>query len=637
MLLTLIFIFLYTSLAYIIWIRKSALVNNIILKISLSWVVGYYLTTFIIFLTSTILVNFTSGVLEKSSLLLLLAMVICAFFYRKDYKNLFRSKIKTDALIDIAIAFSLFMISLFLFIPHLQTVDGEIRRSPVYWDFGIHATLIQNFVFGDNYPPQNVSFSGFPLAYHFFWYFSCAIYASLGLGLTGSFNLLSIVSFLCLLLTLYGLAIEFFKSRSIGLVTIVLTITSGSLRFLHDVQQFENLGLPKFILSILNNKTHPYFFSLLPNDPFGYNGNMFNIFYFIEERQLIFPIIFLLFALIIILKRKILNKKICFIMGIFMGLFVQWHLYITLMILPVLITHLLPPHSRKKTLIMLIGYGLVLGAYYVYFRSLTNSEWFLPAISKFPAVNFDFPTMPKTYPLSLLNAIGYYLFAYGLKTVFFFCGMYLLWKTKKQFLLLFASIIIPTFILINSVQLSPLSIYDNHKWLKPLNVVMDIIVAFTLVKLYLMAKYELYRLTLIFLSFFLVLGGFIELMPYVNSQPTVYVGNESSETISSIRQYTKPQAVFISSKDKILLFAGRKIFLSSNMIIGDFHLNTKKREEIISQIYQASSRDNFCALTAKYNIDYVEYDESLTSLNLSTILKTPSFIDVAKNCHQESK
>lgn len=114
--------------------------------------------------------------------------------------------------------------------PHLDLREGIIYTSPAYWDFQWHAPLIQNFVHGDNIPPQNESFAGMPSTYHFFWGFLVAIYSATGLDLVLGINYISIVSLFFLLIAIIGFGEELFKLLRIGILALLLTITSSNYR-----------------------------------------------------------------------------------------------------------------------------------------------------------------------------------------------------------------------------------------------------------------------------------------------------------------------------------------------------------------------------------------------------------------------
>lgn len=613
MLLSILLVFLYTSLTYFIWTPKVPFIKNKILKISFSWFLGLFFSTMIIFLFANLLTLLTTQVLQKASLIYILFLVLTALlFYRNNYlvllNKILHFKFSKNNLIDIFVIVICFSLSVIIFLPHLAYKDGKIYRSEIYWDIQWNIQPIQNFIHGDNFPPENESFSGFPLTYHYFYWLATAIYGALGLNIAQSVLYLSVCSFFFVLLSIYTSCEELFKSRLIGIVTILLTLTTGSLRFIYDLGSEPLLQL---IRTILTNNSHPGFASMLEEygNPFGYNGQMFNMFYFIAERQIIPAVIYLIFALFIFIYRKHLSFVTSLIYGMVLGLYFQWHLFATVALIPSLLILFVFANERKKTLGILLGFGLIVGLNYLYFLTLMGSDWFYPNVIHYPQINFNFPTMDNYYPFSIINAVKYYLFAYGLKIPFIILGLYYIWKNNRSLFIPFVSIIISLFILTNTIQLSPATIYDNHKWLRTLNVLLDIIIAYLYIRLLQKIKIKFVQIVIFLAIILLTLSGLIELIPFLYSKPVIYFGNENSNIVQTIRNTTKPKSVFISKQYTNLHLAGRRLFLgaSGSLNIG---LDFNRRKQIIKDIYETNSLENFCNLTKIYKIDYVEFEQN---------------------------
>ncbi len=448
--------------------------KSFILNFSFSWFCAQYLLILFLFLSSNFLKFFgLNNVLQKSLIIFIFLMLISSKKILRNFTLIIR-KIKIKVSFDKTLVFSfIFLFSIFFYKPHLKLKDGNIYTSPVYWDFQWHAPLIQNFAFGDNFPPQNESFAGIPITYHYFWGLLVAIYVSTGLDIVNGINFISILTLFFLFTTIIGVGEELFKSKIIGLIAIILTITSSSFRFIYDLQLNSSAILFLTIKKIMLNTNHP----------FGYNGNMFNMFYFLAERQMVFGIIFLLCYIVLVFKKEKFSNQLIILFGILTGLFFWGHLFITIMVFCSLLFLFLFNIKDKKISLFLLSFFLVFLIVVLFYKIFTYSQWFHPEIKNYPKINFNFPTMEEEYPFSIVNSIKYYIFGYGIKIIFVIIGIYLLFKENKNLFLIFLSIIIPTFILINTIQLSPLSIYDNHKWLKPMNVILDLLTAFTIYKL----------------------------------------------------------------------------------------------------------------------------------------------------------
>lgn len=617
--------------------------NNTYLILSFSWFCGQFIITLLIFLSTLMLSLKFSGALQKTEFIISLSLVILLFINLKKIIRIKKYiKFNKQFLFKLFILLFVLLFSYLFYAPHLKINNGIIYTSPVYWDFKWHAPLIQNFAYGDNFPPQNESFSGMPQTYHFFWGFLVSIYDIAGLDIVSAINLISILSLFFLLTSVIGLSEEFFKSTIAGIISVLLIITSSSLHFIHYFISNFHGNLISFMTGIITNTNNPYFFSFINGNPYAYNGTMTNMFYFLAERQMVIGIIFLLFFVFIIYKRSSMPNNILVIIGILMGTFFLWHLYITIMVICSFCFLLIFDNNRKKTLILFLPFGLIFFLNLVYFRQVTDSIWFTQDIKSFPKLNFNFSTMDWEYNSSIfnvLNIINYYSYAYGIKLIFILIGLIFLRNNNKKAFIIFLSIIIPSLILINTIQLSPLSIYDNHKWLRPMNFIIDLLTGFTFYKVFIFKKSQRYLYLGVLPFILLTLSGFIELMPFLNSKPNNKYAVYTSPLIKKIRQQTKPKSVFLSPNIREIQLAGRKVFLGdySGQELG---LNTNLRKKIINDIYYSKNITYFCGVVKKYNIDYVEGDIS-KALNNNSIIKFTSpdgekqkrsFVDVYATC-----
>lgn len=613
------------------------LFNNIaksrLLKLSFSWFCGQFIITLLTFLIAVILNLLFSNVLTKAVVITTLILIILLIIISKQINHLILNTTYTTSIVKILILLLIFIFSWFFYSPHLTVKNGTIYTSPVYWDFKWHAPLIQNFVYGDNFPPQNESFSGLPQTYHFFWGFLVAVYSAAGLGLISAVNFISILSLSFLLISVIGLSEELFDKIAPGLISILLIITSSSFHFVHYFLNNSHLNIGQLMLNIFTNTQSPYFFSFIHGNPYSYNGTMTNMFYFLAERQMVPGIILLLFFIFILYKLNAIPKRFLTLIGFLLGFFILWHLYITIMVLCALGFLLIFSKNRVNILYLFIPFISIFLLILFYFKNLTNSVWFDPIINTYPRLNFNFTTMGWEYAPSIYNIpvfLNYYFYAYGIKIIFLLIGLIILFKKNKKLFIIFLSILIPSFLLINTVQLSPLSIYDNHKWFRPMNVIIDLVAGYAFYSLFSAKKTSKYIILNITFLILLTLSGIIELMPFLNSKPTKIYAEYNSPLIIEIRKQTAPKSVFLAPDRTEIQLAGRKVFLG-DYSGQDLGLNTDLRMKIIYQIYTSDTLKTFCALTHKYKIDYVEGNINISLPRNSG--STFSAIDGGKHKH----
>jgi hypothetical protein len=507
-----------------------------------------------------------------------------------------------------------FFFSFFFFSPHLTLQQGAIFTSPTYWDFHWHAALIQNFAYGDNFPPENEAFSGFPHTYHYFWGVTTAIYEVLGLNLVDAINFVSILTFSAFLFAIIGISEELFHTKISGILAVFLTLTSSSWHALDYLQSHNKQNLEQFIYGILTSTQHPFFSTIYQVKEFTYNGTFFNLFYFVEERQLIFGVLYLLIAIWILYKRKDFSNNVLICIGACLGAYFLWHLFVCLSILGALLFLMLFDQNKQKTLHLLFGFCIVFGIHYLYFKQLSHSSWFLPKINNFPQINFGFSDQ-RGMPFSLIHAWDWYFYSYGIKVFLLPISLVWLWFKNRRAALVISGIIIPTFIVLNTVQLSPADIYENHKWLRPMNVAIDITIAGFMGALFFSTLQKSLSTAPFWalLLFLLTASGIIEIMPYFNSKPTRFFAFYPSRLSKAIEINTKSKATFVSNDDKDVYLAGRKLFLGDTLG-SNLLLDKGKRKQIIRAIYNSTNLNTFCNLTKQYKIDYVNVsDANLTS------------------------
>ena len=598
------------------------------LIIATSWFTGQYISAFIVYYLSVALVALgQSDVLFKSSLIFpIVATAVIALFFRRPTISRLRSvieQIRTGGSIgDVVVCCVGFLFAFFFFLSQLRT-DGEfIKTALVYWDFPVHAPIIQGFVLGDNFPAQNNSLSGVPLTYHFYSDFLISIYAALGLDLVLGVNAVTTIAFGFLLTSVYGFATEFFYSRTAGGMAMALVVTSGSLRFFYDYLVIWRESFSHWLSSITG---HPYYVALLPGNPAGYNGNMFNMFYFLAERQMIFASIFLLLSIVALYHRRSFSVVQLLIIGLAAGAFIHWHLFVSVTVLMMVGCTFLGGSGRKASALMFLAMCSLVGVQALELRELTQSALFFPDVREYPRFNPLFPTMDPFdsatgYPLSFRNFVWYYLFAYGLKFFIIPWGLFRLWKRDRELAVIFLALLVPTFVAINTVQLSPLSVYDNHKWLRPLNVALDIVVAGTIATILVAWSTLTRRVIGVGAILLCTAGGAIELIPYLlpvkgTDREGVYAPRHTPLT-NLLEAATPPQAHFLTGGPLEVHLAGRQTFLSNphdepgaTGMTASFRINEGPRQMVRAKLYNASSRRELCDVAQAHRIDYVEQSE----------------------------
>jgi len=128
-----------------------------------SWLVGQVGATTLAYMVACALVGVVSPTLEAThkiillvEALALLVIILRSFTSIRNWAAEMRSQMRCiDLLSSAAFLLVATSFSYFLFAMQLYSKAGLIYRSRVYWDFTAHYPIVQNFVFGDNFPARD--------------------------------------------------------------------------------------------------------------------------------------------------------------------------------------------------------------------------------------------------------------------------------------------------------------------------------------------------------------------------------------------------------------------------------------------------------------------------------------------------
>lgn len=630
-------VLIFISVAFFscwIFFRKDIdRIDNWLIRVSFIFFLSIYLSVFIIFIIANILSLFTSLLLLKAVYIYSYFLIIYLIFKRQllveKIKGLFKKAVKMSKLKAVVI-FAVFLIGYLFFSHHLKIADNKIFTSYVYWDFTYYVRRIESFALGDNFPTQNETMAGVLNTYYFFWFLIPAIFQVLGLNLVQALIFSFALFFTLLIMSALGLMEKYGHSKLGYILLPIFLITHGSLKF---IDHFKNIITGKTtFLKLLTDI--PYIVDYNVDGRFGYNGNMFNIFYFFEEQQLLFACFVLLLFIYILLNLKNFDKKFMVFLAVIFGLFVQWHSYILIIFIAVGLTYSFLSLFFKK------DKGEIYRSWLFVFISITVSLIFISFLSFFtrlnidsnnstfsqlPKIDFNFSTMLPVYSFSFKNMILYYLYAYGLRIPLYLLGLYFIFKKNKKILLLVISFI-PVFILINTVALSSCaSVYENHKWLKSFNLVIDAFAIIFFLKSVKNVSLLLKTMIIIFVFFTTTVSGLISFINYFLQKPDILYVNLNDRAYNRILK-TPPKSVFLTNSSKYVLSAGRKPYTleGGNTFFQCLGFDTSKREAVINAVYNLENDKAICSYLKekKLNkiINYVYFEDK----NI--------FIDLNKDC-----
>lgn len=468
------------------------------------------------------------------------------------------------------------------------TSNGNLHIATKAWsDFSATIPLIRSFSYGDNFPVEYPIFPGKPIRYHFIFYLIVGLLEKAGIRLDWALNSLSGVGFFLLLVAIYYAGKHIFKSKAIGVISVVLLLFNGSFGFIEFFKSHPlSLHTP---LEIIRNNT---FSSFGP-----YDGKIVSAFWslniFTNQRHL--GIAYAAFISLILLlyqfsrhPKRLKAAKILLI-GIAIGLFPFIHSAVFgMMMIALFVCALVYPKVRNKILLSMIIAALVAFPQFLYTG---------PAEIKTPLLHLGYLAKDKAF----LGYVTYWFYNLGLLMLLAPIGFFLANTDQKKALLPFITL----FVVGNVLQFTP-DIPTNHKFFNLFVIGMNLPVALCLVSLW--KKNLSGKIFSLLLLLPLTLTGIIDFFPIVNDQRMELVDIQNNTAATFIQNHTSKDATFLNSSFiyNPASLAGRKIFMGWPYFSWGAGYDTSARDERMKEMLIPADKQTVCVLLEKNNIDYVE-------------------------------
>ncbi len=478
--------------------------------------------------------------------------------------------------------------SVFLMFSTFSSGDGEIMISSKAWsDFASHIPLIRSFSFGFNFPPEYPIFSGEPIKYHFLFYAFVGFLEKIGLRIDWALNLPSSVTFFILVLSIYFFAKKIFKSSTVGVLSIIFFLFSGSLGFLEF-----------FKIHPISTQTLNDIYTTTSFSSFGpYDNTIVSAFWnlniYTNQRHLAASISFLLLIVYFLLRPILNDKKVDreknILMGIALGLFFYFHTAVFLMIILIVggLFIFFPKIRRPAFIILLLG-SLIALPQYIYLQGASSNFQIIFNPGYLIADKFTF-----------LNFIHYWLHNFGLHTFLMAIGFIIANKTVKKIFICFFIL----FIIGNTLQFTP-DMGTNHKFF---NIFMTIGIMYSSYALVSIWRKRFIGKSVVVLSiFFLTLSGIIDIFPLYNDRKITLLDYEKNRTIAWIINKTPGDSVFLNNTYLYnpASLAGRKIVMGWPYFSWGAGYDSVTRDELRKKMLRTNSIEEFCKLSQKISVDY---------------------------------
>lgn len=489
---------------------------------------------------------------------------------------------KTETLIALlALCFSTW-----LMFSSFSVSNGDMQISAKSWsDFASHIPLIRSFSLGSNLPPEYPLFSGPAIKYHYLFYLFVGILEKIGIRIDFALNIPSIMGFASLIFMIYLFAKEIFKSKIVGIISIILFLFNSSLSFINFFKE-HSFSVQEIIL----NKN---FTDFGPYDG-GIISAFWNLNIYTNQRHLALAYALSLLIIYTFLKLHAANHKNTYektlIIGIVLGLSFILNMAVFLMTISTLTCLMLfLKHQRKYIFISLILSGIIALPFYLY-QSSTPS---MTSITFWPGY--------LVTDLSAKNFINYWAQNIGLNIVLIPIGFIISSKIQKKILIAFFSI----FIIGNLLKFSP-EIAANHKFFNFFFIVSAMFSAHLLVSLW--KKHVALRPLTIFLLLGLILSGIIDFFPIYNDRKITLEDYTNNSSIRWVKNSTPTDSIFLNSQYlyNYANIAGRKIFLGWPYFSWSQGYNTQARDNLRKKMLNTNDLAFFCSNAINNKLNYID-------------------------------
>lgn len=569
-----------------------------LIAIASSYIIGSILSiSFIYFLSSYILKNLLLSLIAY----FIFSALFTAINSKSFIKNfLFKLTISIRSLIIITIGF-LFSWYIFSKSFSYDVSKGQfLIASHIYADFGAHIPFIRSFSLGNNFPMEVPFFGGEGLLYHQMFDLYAGILEFLGLRIDLAINLISAISFLFLLVFIYKLSYRIFSSCVVGLISIALFLFNSSFSFVSFIQKtgFNN----SLFSSFWHNSSY------LGNGPLGENtvSVFWNLNTFLNQRQLIFGILFLIFLINIFIvdtknseTSKISVVKIV-LLSVLIGMFPLWHASIFLMIyiLSILLSIFFSKIRKEVFLISFLSFIIALPILFM-IKSHSFNELILN------------PGFILYRDITVKSFLLFWSWNLGLSIITMILGV--IYANKEQRKIFFVALAL--FIIPNLFQLGK-NIYDNHKFFNTWIIFANVFSAFAFFNLF--QKRILAKAVALLFLIFLTASGILNILVIKND---VYarISDYPQNTLMTWAVKNIAQNSLILTNGEIydpMSIIGRKTFLGNSHQILSYGGNPDDRITKLQLIFSNKDPQTVKDLLSLSGIKYVIFYKNNFAKNI---------------------
>ena len=204
--------------------------------------IGFVSSTWIGFIEAWIFGLDLKTILFVAALLFLLTLIILYYIFLKEHlRSSFKGIFHTEVLFPIFALCCIFFPAFYILFSRVILWKEDGLYTGLAYNLGdlpYHWSIVNSFLYGENFPPEHTLYSGSPLRYYFLSDFFTALLMKSGLSLWGAFTFHGIVLSIILLGIVYLFTYRFTQNKIAAAISPFLFFFNGGLGF---VQFFKDL------------------------------------------------------------------------------------------------------------------------------------------------------------------------------------------------------------------------------------------------------------------------------------------------------------------------------------------------------------------------------------------------------------
>ena len=569
-------------------------------KLSFAWVLGSLIINWINFILCDLTRTISSTHITMT-LSLAFSVWVIGRDYNKTHNNFYLQSLRKSIInmtwLDYFYSAAALVFAIYItFHTFSENAENLIVSHGVWSDFGPHISMIRSFSVGENFPPQYPHFPAGDMPYHFLFHFMASSLEFLGLPLSWSLNLPSILSLFAMLLMLYVFSVRLTGLKTVGILVLLFFSFRSSLAFFDFVQNYTIWQLPEAISNI------DLYIGKTQKEVWG----MWTITNYANQRHLPHAITVMLVTLTIMLPlvEKQLFPRIIeeqgfpwriesiqrpIFLGCFLGAIAFWNGAALIAALLILAGFAITSRHRFEYIIIALIAVII---------ASMQSRWFIsPGKDPIHAeIFFGFLADEK----SIKGVVKYILLTYGFLVPLFLLSL-IYWK---KYALLGMALFFPFLFAFTINPTSDIAI--NHKFIIISNALIGILVAWMLVDIWI-NKNRWLRFLVISIIFAMTVTGVVDIMTFHNQNNNKIEYPKNNNIANWIQKNTPHKAIFLTDTSSInlALYAGHPIYLGYTYYGSGAGYDTVTRENAVRLIYGAGTKEDLLNALENRSIDYI--------------------------------